>query len=334
MLTLFQDIKGQDKAKHLLATAIKNKKTSHAYLFKGPAGVGKKMTAHGFAALLNCLNPDETTICTTCPSCKKFKSNNHPDFNIIKPDGVGIKIAQIRALQKNLAFPPFEAKTRIILLPDIHDTLRRPEVANALLKTLEEPPDNTILILTADEAGSILPTILSRCQVVPFTPLLLADMAALLKTDNIDNQQIMTLAAVAEGSPGRVHHHQQTGFLQIRKAIINTLVNTNKNSSLAITKVYEIAKQANELKDDAEELLDLLTSWLRDLVILNTEDKQQTHLINQDLDNLSQGAAMWSTSALMNCLTAITAARLQLQRNCTRTLVFEVLFFALLSEKW
>jgi DNA polymerase-3 subunit delta' len=333
MLISFPDIKGQDKAKHILTTAIKNKKTSHAYLFKGPAGIGKKMTAHGFAALINCVQPDKTTVCGICPSCKKFKSDNHPDFHIIKPDGAGIKINQIRELQKTLTFPPFEAKTRVILLPDIHDTLRRPEVANGLLKTLEEPPEDTILILTGNEADSILPTILSRCQTIPFTPLSVEEMTLLLKTDNMNDQQIMALTAIAEGSPGRVGQ-QKTEFLELRKTVINTLTHTDKNSSDAVTKVYAIAQQANDLKDNAGELLDLLTCWLRDLIILNTEGQHSPHIINQDLENLHQGAEMWSTPALMNCLQAIETAQLQLQRNCTRTLIFEVLFFALLNEKW
>ncbi len=331
MLTLFQDIKGQDKAKQILGTAFKKDKTCHAYLFKGATGVGKKMTAHALAALLNCHNPQGTTSCKICSSCKKFNSNNHPDFHLIKPDGAGIKISQIRELQKKLAFPPFEAKTRVILLPDIHDTMRRPEVANALLKTLEEPPENTILILTGDEAGIILPTILSRCQVVPFTPLPLEEVAALL--DDLDHQQAMTLAAIAEGSPGRARHHQQTEFLELRKTIIETLTDTEKNNPDLVNNVYTMAQQASDLKDEALELLDLLTSWLRDLIILHTENHQQATLINQDIEDLSHGTTIWSAPALMTCLSAITTARTQLQRNCNRTLVFEVLFFALLSEK-
>ncbi|MDA3832627.1 MAG: DNA polymerase III subunit delta' [Spirochaetales bacterium] len=332
MLISFDSIKCQEKAKHLLGTAIRKNRTSHAYLFKGPAGVGKKMTAHGLAALLNCQASQAMRVCGTCPSCKKFDSDNHPDFQLIKPQGAGIKIGQIRELQKNLAFSPFEAKTRVILLPDIHDTMRRPEVANALLKTLEEPPDDTMLILTGDEAGHILPTILSRCQVIPFTPLLHEDVADLL--EHASKQQAMTLAAIAEGSPGRASQQEQQGFLEIRKTNIETLTNTDKNSSQLVSRVYTMAQQGAELKDNAEELLDLLTSWLRDLIVLKSKSPQTIHLINQDLHNLAETAEHWSTAALMQCFNAIATARQQLNRNCNRTLVFEVLFFALLDEKW
>ncbi len=330
MLIPFQAIKGQSKAKQLLAAAIKNGKTSHAYLFKGASGVGKKMAAHGLAALLNCSAPEGLAVCETCPSCKKFKSNNHPDFHLIEPMGVGIRMRQIRELQKSLAYPPFDGGTRVIILPDIHDTMRRPEVANGLLKTLEEPPENTVLILTGDEAGNILPTILSRCQVIPFTPLPLEDVAALLA--DVPHQQAMTLAAIAEGSPGRANHLRQKDFLSRRQTIIQTLMNTGKNSPHAVTEVYSMAQQASEFKNG--EILDLLTSWLRDLVLLSSKDTQHQRLLNQDIENLSQGAKMWPGSGLMNSLAVIATARKQLQRNCNRTLVFEVLFFALLSEKW
>lgn len=332
MLISFDAIQGQKKAKHLLATALAHDRTSHAYLFKGPTGVGKKMTARALAALLNCQGVQGMTVCGLCPSCKKFNSGNHPDFQLIEPEGAGIKIGQIRALQKNLAFPPFEAKTRVILLPDIHDTMRRPEVANALLKTLEEPPPDTMLILTGDEAGHILPTILSRCQVVPFTPLPLDDVAGLLGHD--DRQHAMTLAAIAEGSPGRARQQELHGFLERRKAIIETLSTTGKHSPHLVSRVYGMAQQGAELKEDAEELLDLLTSWVRDLIVLRSDTPRDMHLINQDLPNLAETAGNWSTAALMTCLDAIGTARQQLRRNCNRTLVFEVLFFALLDEKW
>jgi DNA polymerase-3 subunit delta' len=331
MLIPFNAIKGQDKAKQMLATAIRNGKTSHAYLFRGASGVGKKMMAHALAALINCRNPTSLECCATCPSCKKFQSDNHPDFQLIEPIGVGIKIDQIRTLQKSLAFPPFEAKTRVILLPDIHDTMRRPEVANGLLKTLEEPPEDTLIILTGDEAGSILPTILSRCQVIPFTPLPLPEVAELLTEGNLSKEQALTLAAIAEGSPGRAKHHLNKGFLELRTTITNLLCRAG--SPHTVSEVYQLAKECSELKDDTTELLDLLGSWLRDLILLRLEGTE-ARLLNIDLDNLAEGAELWSTPALLTCLDALTTARKQLDRNCNRPQVFEVLFFALLSEKW
>lgn len=331
MLIPLSTVIGQDKAKNFLLSSFAKGKMSHAYLFKGQSGVGKKTVARAFAAFINCAAPQGSEVCGTCPSCKKFNSDNHPDLHLIEPQGAGIKIAQIRALQKDLTYPPFEAKTRVVILPDIHDTMRRPEVANSLLKTLEEPPPNTLLILTGDEAGGILPTILSRCQLVPFSPLAYQEVANLL-APQVDSSQALTLAAVAEGSPGRALLLHDMGLLELRYAMVDTLTSLNPNSPEAVEMVYTLAGQAAALKENLHELLDLLTTWLRDLTLLALQSPRE--LINHDLaDLLAQGSQAWNHTGLLTCLDHISQARRQLLRNCNRTLVCEVLFFALLGEK-
>ena len=109
---------------------------------------------------------------------------NHPDFLVISPDKGVIKIDQIRRLCQELSYPPYESETRVVVLEDVH-TMRR-EAANSLLKTLEEPPDDNLLILTAESSKEILATLISRCQVVPFTPLSISDTTAILIADGKD----------------------------------------------------------------------------------------------------------------------------------------------------
>lgn len=331
MLIPISAVIGQTKAKNFLRTSFTKDKMSHAYLFKGPSGVGKKMMARAFAAFINCSAPQDQEVCGRCPSCKKFSSGNHPDLHIIEPQGAGIKIGQIRELQKDLAFPPFEARTRVVILPDIHDTMRRPEVANSLLKTLEEPPADTLLILSGDEAGGILPTILSRCQLVPFSPLTYQEAASLL-TPEVDAGQALTLAAVAEGSPGRAMLLHGMGLLELRRSMIDTLTHVDPQSPEAVDAVYGLAAQAAGLKENLSELLDLFATWLRDLILLALQSKGQ--LINHDLAGiLEPGSLAWSHAGLLAALDHLDQARRQLLRNCNRTLVCEVLFFALLREK-
>ncbi|MBU2538126.1 MAG: ATP-binding protein, partial [Proteobacteria bacterium] len=108
----FAEIIGQDKAKKLLHRAVEQHRLSHALLFKGPMGVGKKTFARIFAAFLNCRQPENYESCGRCPSCLKFQASSHPDFIVIEPEGAAIKINQVRELKKNLAFPPLEAKIR------------------------------------------------------------------------------------------------------------------------------------------------------------------------------------------------------------------------------
>jgi len=326
---LFSNIIGQDKAKELLRRSASQSRLSHAYLFRGPSGVGKKTTAHAFAGLINCHSPknfDEP--CGVCPSCKKFRSGNHPDFMKVEADGAAIKIDQIRKLKHALTFPPFEAEHRVVLLADVH-TMRR-EAANSLLKTLEEPPSNTILILTGDEASEILPTIVSRCQVVPFHVLPYDKISEALMAENeLTPDHAFTLAAVAEGSLGRARLLLKRDLLRVRQEIIAQLLQFSHDQAESVEVVLALAENAAKLKEDLEELLELLRLWVKDLILQLSGISEKT--INYDLaQHLQDAANRWSLQQLSDKLHLIQTAKSQLARNCNRALVCEVLFFGLL----
>ncbi|MCX5863893.1 MAG: DNA polymerase III subunit delta' [Deltaproteobacteria bacterium] len=324
----FAGIIGQDKAKKLLHRAVEQDRLAHALLFKGPMGVGKKTLAKTFAAALNCQNPQSHEPCGQCPSCVKLRSGSHPDFIVIEPEGAAIKINQVRELKKTLAFPPFEAKIRVALLCDIH-TMRR-EAANSLLKTLEEPPSQTMLILTADEAGGILPTILSRCQTVPFFPLPQAKVAKILALEaGIDLESAATLAAMAEGSLGRARVILTKDLLGLRREIVDHLLRLEPNTPATIQALGDLAESAAKLKEDLGELLELLTTWLHDLLLF--DHGAPGSIINHDMSpTFPTACRRWSSGQLADKLRLLDTARKQLARNCNPTAVCEVLFFGLL----
>ena len=329
MILQFNKIIDQTKAKELLLRAVSQNRMSHAFLFKGPVGVGKKTLAHTFAAYINCHQPENQEPCGSCPSCRKFHSGNHPDFMLIEPEGTAIKISQVRELIKALAFPPFEAKYRIVLLADIH-TMRR-EAANSLLKTLEEPPSDTILILTGDEASDILSTIVSRCQVIPFFPLPYDQVASALAQENISPENAATLAAVAEGSLGRARLLHKKDLLRLRGEIIETLSMSKleQNKPATIQTIYQLAEKATKQKEDLFELLELVKTWFHDLILqMNGAGNK---IINHDLSlTFENGGKHWNFEDLSNKLQLISLAQKQLNRNCNPTAVCEVLFFSLL----
>jgi len=324
----FAGIIGQDKAKKLLRLAMEQNRLAHAFLFKGPMGVGKKTFAKTFAAVLNCQNPQGHEPCGQCPSCRKFHSGSHPDFIVIEPEGAAIKINQVRELKKALAFPPLEARIRVALLCDIH-TMRR-EAANSLLKTLEEPPNHTMLILTADEAGGILPTILSRCQTVPFFPLPQAEVAKILTQEAvIEPESAATLAAMAEGSLGRARLLLAKDLLGLRREIVDNLLHLEPDTPAAIQTLGELAETAAKLKEDLSELLELLATWLHDLLLFGHGAPDA--IINHDLSpTFPTACRRWSGGQLSEKLRLMDTARKQLARNCNPTAVCEVLFFGLL----
>lgn len=324
----FAEIIGQDKAKKMLRRAVEQGRLGHAFLFKGAMGVGKKTFARIFAAALNCQNPAGHEPCGRCSSCLKFHAGSHPDFLVLEPDGAAIKINQVRELKKTLAFPPLEAKIRVALLCEIH-TMRR-EAANSLLKTLEEPPDQTMLILTGDEAGGILPTILSRCQTVPFFPLPQEEVAKILCQEaDLEPESGAALAAMAEGSLGRARLLLAKDLLGLRREIVDTLMQLEPDTPAAVQALTKLAESAAKLKEDLGELLELLTTWLHDLLLLSRGAPGS--IINRDLSpSFPAACRRWSGTQLADRLRLVETARKQLARNCNPTAVCEVLFFGLL----
>ncbi len=329
MFISMKSVIGQQKAKNFLITSFLRGKNSHAYLFRGPAGVGKKTCAHAYSALINCHDPQNGDACGVCSSCRKYASGNHPDFLHIEPRGTSIKIDQIRELKHALTYPPFEAGFRVVLLKDIHLYMRRKEVANSLLKTLEEPPDDTLFILTGDEAGDILPTILSRCQIIPFYPLPHDLVTQALVADNIDEDTAVSLSAIAEGSLGRARLLHTEKLLPLRGEIVEQLISLGTGQPETVETVFRLAEKAADTKENLEELLDLLTIWLRDVMLTHKglEDKVMSRDLKQFLPSALK---RWNLEVLIEKLQLIDRARRQLLRNCNRTLVCEVLFFALL----
>ncbi len=325
----FANIIGQELAREILLKAVSGGKISQAYMFKGPAGVGKRTMARAFAALINC-RAEGLAACGRCPSCKKFASNNHPDFMEIAPEGAaGIKIAQIRDLKSKLAFPSFEAAHRVILLADIQTTIRRPEVANSILKTLEEPPPDTTFILTVDEAAEVLPTIASRCQVVPFYALPFELVRQRLEAEGVEPETAAALSKISGGSLGRALAPESRELLGLRRQVVELLV-YDLSGPLPIPELFRLAETCADLKDKLAYFLELLGLWLRDLMLLAIPD-QEHRMVNIDLVHLCQARREgWQLAELSDKLKALSLAQKQLRFNCDRRLVCEVLFLRLL----
>jgi DNA polymerase-3 subunit delta' len=325
----FAHLLGHAKPKKLLLEAVANNKMGHAYLFRGPDGVGKKRTALTFAAYINCKNPLQHDACGRCAPCRKYFSGNHPDLIIVEPDGAAIKISQVRELKHHLAFPPLEARVRVVILEDIN-TMRR-EAANSLLKILEEPAPGNILILTADLTGKVLPTILSRCQIIPFGPLDHEEMARVLMQEySMEESLALTLAAVAEGSLGRAKLLYQEDLLAFRREVIEELLLGKYGQAETIGHVMRMSEKATALKENIYEFLALLRLWYRDLVLAAAGGPEPL-LANKDLSfSLSTATQRWSINQLHEKLQRLDLAEKQLLRNCTRSLVLETLFFDLI----
>jgi DNA polymerase III subunit delta' len=198
----FAAIEGHEKPVNMLKRVLANKTLSHAYLFSGEAGIGKKMTALALAAAVNCQKVGEAGGCDVCPSCRKVSAGWHPDIHLLVPDGEEIKIDQVRLVQSDLALKPFEG-TKKILIIDGADRMNAAS-SNAFLKTLEEPPGETLIVLITSLPQSLLPTIRSRCQEIRFQPLSRQTLAkSLMRKRGLSDADAWFVAALAQGSMGR-----------------------------------------------------------------------------------------------------------------------------------
>lgn len=322
----FSGILGQGKAVNLLSRALDSDRLAHAYLFSGPEGVGKFAIAKAMAAGVFCLSRQKTP-CGECGGCVKFQSGNHPDFTVVSPEGAAIKIAQIRELKKALTFSPFEAKKRVVVLEDVH-TMRR-EAGNSLLKLLEEPPPDNLLLLLSSESELLLPTIVSRCQVIPFYPLsikLTADVVQ-QRQPEVNREQALLLADLADGSPGRALAMDSLGLLDIRKQIISELLTAPKDSPVMVEKALLLAEEAAELQDKLASLFDLLQIFFKETMIFYLGGKNR-----QVLSEIERARERWNLEQLSDKVQAIEYALRALDRNCNRALVCEVLFLKLLNS--
>jgi len=225
-------IHGHDWAVNLLRTHAAGDKLRHAYLFVGSQGVGRRTLALRFAQALNCTQPPKPgEFCDRCRDCRQIQSMAYPDLSLLEPEEghKDILIDQVRALQHTLALAPYSAKYRIALLPDFQQATTK--AANALLKTLEEPQEKVILLLTADALESLLPTIVSRCEVIRLRPASIESTQAFLKSEmSLSEERAVLIAHLSSGRVGaaitlaedaqalpRRHEHLQT-FLELLPA--------------------------------------------------------------------------------------------------------------------
>ncbi|MGH9429811.1 MAG: ATP-binding protein, partial [Terriglobia bacterium] len=164
----FDDFLGNRSILETVRNQLATGRLRHSMLFAGVAGIGKWTLAQFIAKACNCVRL-QNDFCNSCPSCQRISENAHPDVTNVAPDGQFIKIDQMRSLSREVFFRPFEGKRRVFIVDEAEKF--RDESANSILKTLEEPPDTSILILVTSRPNDLLPTLRSRCQMDRFAPL-------------------------------------------------------------------------------------------------------------------------------------------------------------------
>ena len=331
--TVFNAIVGQQHAIRLLKTFIRNDTLPHALLFTGNDGVGKKTTATAFAMACNCLtlqsairhrtHLDAIDACGDCGPCRKIAGDHHPDIIRVAPLSSAIRIAQIRNLLQALTLKPNEANRRVVILADAQAL--NPEAGNALLKVLEEPPDRTLLVLTARQASDLLPTIVSRCQHIRFSPLREADIKQLLTAaGGIKPESVETVAALCGGSFTRAQKLIDSRWLNRRDWIIQAMGSQMADTGTSGIRAWLAwSEMLAKKKDLIEDSLEIITLWLRDILVFRTDPER---VLNQDrLEALSAAAKHVSQTQLLEQIDAVERALTALRSNTNARLTLDAM---------
>ncbi|HUJ78911.1 MAG TPA: DNA polymerase III subunit delta' [Nitrospiria bacterium] len=275
---------GHEQALRLLTAAVRSKRLAHAYLFAGPEGIGKRLVATRWATAINCETPPSAGFggCATvgsvgsgspgsvCRSCAMAAAGSHPDMTVIEPDGLFIKIEQIRAMQAALGLTAWSGSRKIVLI-DRADRLNQ-EAANCLLKTLEEPPPASLLILISSSSDDLLPTLRSRCQVVRFFPLDPDRLTSWLADEqHWSPADAELVGAVAGGCLGKALAADPSALRDERDQIdqwISASCLARTGTDQALSHLTEGAEAASQTPEQFERTVRWLLLWLQDAVRL------------------------------------------------------------------
>lgn len=317
-----QDVPGQARAKRFLKQLIRVDHVPHALLFSGMAGIGKAVVAREFTKALNCLAAQDRDACDHCISCRKIDGDLHPDLVWVTSDGAFIKLDQIRELRKRVRFRPFEGAWRVIVIQDAQKL--RDESANALLKMLEEPPKQNIIILLVLEPQMLLPTIVSRCCHVRFQPL--EDdwiEQHLIDTHQIPPDRAREVAQLAEGSVERAKWLVEENRILQWQEILGNIQNLHKMSMIEF---FGLMTRWSQKSEDLEQDLECIKLWLRDIILSRLISDYRPSLA---VDDIPKGIRNASAQRLFSLYDQIEEAVQNLRRNANKQLTLEGICLAM-----
>ena len=317
------NLSGNEWAVDMLRKQIAHDSIRHAYLFAGPSGVGRRTLALRLAQALNCTQPVEPGVpCGTCRDCKQIEAARHPDLNIVQAEVEGgiLKVDQVREARRTLTLKPYQSRYRVTLFLRFQEA--NDNAANALLKILEEAPSYVVLVLTAEHPEQLLPTIVSRCEVLSLHALKLEQVESFLRERGVDDGQARLFAHISGGRAGyALRLMQDASLLAFREEKLNEL-----QSLMAASRVdrFAYAEKLAKDKDGTRNVLLLWLSYWRDVLLC--AGKSSAPLANIDrVEEIKSMAERVSLSEARGVVSKLENSLSQLDANVNARLLAEVI---------
>ena len=323
----FSEIVGHEQIKEHMQAAIRDKKPFHAYLFQGEEGVGKEALARTFAAGLQCQSESADKPCKECVSCRQMDSGNQPDVIWVTREKASLGVDEIREqLCNTMDIKPFSSPYKIYLVPEAEKMTEAAQ--NALLKTIEEPPEYGIVILMTSNISALLPTIQSRCLTMEFRPLSTAVVESFVKEHcQVPDYQARASAAFAQGNLGKAMRYAKSeDFIERKDHIISLLRHVEQ---MDLSEMLAVIKDFGTRKDEVRDYIDLMVLWYRDVLLFKATKDINQLLFQDEASYISREASHRSYEKIEEILQAFEKAKVRLRANVNFDITMELMLLTL-----
>ena len=320
--TTFDSVVGQAALTTTLKNAVKSGKLAHAYLFCGPRGVGKTTCARIFAKAINCLSPTaDGEACNECESCKAF--NEQRSYNIFELDAASNNsVENIKSLMEQTRIPPQVGRYKVFIIDEVH--MLSTAAFNALLKTLEEPPEYAVIMLLTSNVNSLLPTILSRCVVLNMKPV--ADELVrnyLMHQLQVPDYKAEVCVAFARGNIGKAKSLASSeDFDNIKNEALSLL---KYIQDMDLSEITAAIKKITEYKLQINDYLDLIAIWYRDVLLFKATSDVNHLVFREEISAIRRVAQRSSYEGIEEVIEALDKAKRRLDANVNFDLTMELL---------
>lgn len=322
----FKQIIGHESIITHMKKAIENKKVSQSYILNGEDGAGKMMLAKTFAKTLQC-NEKGTQPCNICTSCMQFEGENQPDIIYVTHEKASIGVDDIRAqVNSDILIKPFMSPYKIYIIDEAEKMTEQAQ--NALLKTIEEPPEYAIILLLTDNVYRLLPTILSRCVILNLKPVETKMITKYL----MENQQIPEYlagvsAAFSRGNVGQaIKYATSQEFIETKDEIIHVLKHIDE---MELHEIMEAIKSFSAHKLEITDYIDMMLLWYRDILMFKVTNDPNVLLYKNEYTYIAKQARKHGYEGIENCIQAMDKAKLRLKANVNFEIAIELMLLSL-----